>query len=136
MKKQTTDKIWQTNERQIVVCDGDKKNIMDRRNIVKISAEHIYSIVESKVKDCKNDKAVIHNEMVRVSLNKWEDILNDSGFFRIGRSTIVNFKFVIDITDKILLDTSEILNIPVRNRTRVKRAYREYCKEKGIGMAT
>ncbi len=133
-KTDRKNKIQETNERQIVVCDGNRQIILNRKNIVKINSIHIYSVVESKMKECKGEKNIIHNEMVRVSLNKWEDILKNRDFFRIGRSTIVNFEFVREIGDKILLDTGETVNIPVRNKTRVKKAYLEYCKQKGINV--
>lgn len=94
-KTDRKNKIQETNERQIVVCDGNRQIILNRKNIVKINSKHI---------------------------------------FRIGRSTIVNFEFVREIGDKILLDTGETVNIPVRNKTRVKKAYLEYCKQKGINV--
>lgn len=115
-------------EDRIEICiNGEMKNFSKSR-IVKFRSQHIYSVMTIEQFYNRNKHTLeTKEEMYRISLGKWMDILQDDAFYRVGRTFIVNLKYVRRITDNIVLKTGEELTIPVRKRAEVKNAYNEYC---------
>lgn len=115
-------------EDEIIVHDSGKDITLKKSNIVKIFAQHIYTNVE--ILYCSNnDKSnvITQVESFRISLSKWEELLSDDSFYRVGRNYIVNLSFVRRIADNIILETGEELQVPVRKLREVKMAYNRFC---------
>jgi DNA-binding LytR/AlgR family response regulator len=82
-KKKTGRKPLYT-ERITLIVDG-KPEFIKLSDIVCIEAENIYSTVYRKDEQ---------NLLIRKSLRNWEQVLPDSEFLRIHRSTIININFI------------------------------------------
>lgn len=91
---------------------------------------HIISIDKIRIVEAKENYACIHFENKRIltkcSLNKMEEKLNDSTFFRINRTQIINTNFVesIKLNKNIKLTSGEILEISERQLAKFKNTYR------------
>ena len=115
-------------EDMIEVCINGEMKQFSKSRIVKIQSRHIYSVM-TLGQFYNKDRHTLETkeEMYRISLGKWMDILQDDTFYKVGRTFIVNLKYVRHITDNIVLETGEELVIPVRRRAEVKKTYNEYC---------
>lgn len=115
-------------EDMIEVCINGEMKQFSKSRIVKIQSRHIYSVM-TLGQFYNKDRHTLETkeEMYRISLGKWMDILQDDTFYKVGRTFIVNLKYVRRITDNIVLETGEELVIPVRRRAEVKKTYNEYC---------
>lgn len=115
-------------EDRIEVCINGEMKYFFKSRIVKFKSQHIYSVMTIEQFYNRNKHTLeTKEEIYRISLGKWMDILQDDTFYRVGRTFIVNFKYIRKITDNIVLKTGEELTIPVRKRAEVKNAYNEYC---------
>lgn len=107
---------------------GAERKILHKNRIVMIKAQHIYSLVTFQKYYNKDLKTfVTKEEIFRLSLSKWGEVLKDDTFFKVSRSLIINLKYVKRVTDAIVLDTGEEVAIPVRRVKQVKQAYNTYC---------
>lgn len=115
----------------LTVPNDPEGRSVPKDKIVMILAEHIYSSVQL-VTYYNSDKKKYEYEtkLFRISLGKWEKLLKDDDFYRVGRKQIVHFKYVQRITDVMIMNTKEEISVPVRRIAEVKRAYNRYCARK------
>ena len=113
---------------QILISDGNRECVLHKSRLMMIQAQHIYSVARL-VYYYNNDlkKSIEKEESFRLSLNKWEQILGDESFYRVGRNYIINFAFVKKITRVIVLDSGEELHVPAKKLKKLKTAYNRYC---------
>lgn len=118
----------ETIEDFISISDGKKEVTFRKKNIVKIQAQHVYSVVTlDYFQNNQKSLSILKTETFRMSLSKWEGYLKDDSFCRVGRNVIVNLTFVKRITDEIELEKGENIKVPVRKLHDVKTAYNRYC---------
>lgn len=60
------------------------------------------------------------------SIGEWEELLDKRMFFRIHRSTIINFSYVKAIQEKIILQNGEKIAIPKRKKKEIIDAFEHY----------
>lgn len=120
--------IEQNKKDEITIVDGKQECVLKKSHIVMIQAQHVYSRITLYYYR-NNDRNLVEsrNVIFRISLTKWENLLQDDDFFRVGRNYIVNLAFVKRITDEIILETGEVLQVPVKKLRDVKKVYNQYC---------
>lgn len=92
----------------------------DSREITYIEAEHVYSKLHSRQGE---------EFLVRRPLADLSEILEKAGFIRTHRSYLINMEYIEGaIAGKVRVAGTEI-PVSVRLRTKVKDAYRWFCRE-------
>lgn len=119
-------------EEDIIPIPGDKEGrSISKDRIVTIQAQHIYSTVQTiSYYNCDKKMYETKTEEFRMSLGKWEKLLQDVAFYKISRNCIVHFKYVKRISEEVILDTDEKIHVPVRKLKELKQAYNQYCAGK------
>lgn len=111
----------------IHIATGKKQNLLPRKNIIMIQADHVYTIVVlGEFYNWNLQRMETQKKSYRCSLAQWEQLLQDEAFFRVSRSAIVNFRYVKCITDRIILYSGDEVPIPQRKIRHVKTAYHTY----------
>lgn len=69
-------------------------------------------------------------EIVRGTLNEWEERLEGEGFFRNHKSYIVNFMWVYSTTHKLTLKNKEVLPVSRQLRKKLSEEYHAFLSDK------
>lgn len=70
------------------------------------------------------------SEMVRGTLNEWEEKLEGKGFFRTHKSYIINFLWVYSTVHKLTLKNKEIIPVSRNLRKQLSKEYHEFLSDK------
>lgn len=129
------EEVRQQTHQHICMVIGDSGGVheIDQREIIKIEAKHVYSEVERSLY-YNGDKERMENAIqeYRISLNRWEELLDMEEFYRINRSLIINFRYIRRINDRNELEFMDgrTYEIPIKKRKTVRHAYNQYCMRK------
>lgn len=84
---------------------------IQKRKIILIEAEHVYSNLEYVIDEKINGSFVTERKLIRKSLKEWEDELGNN-FIRISKRYIINLDYVQRINQDIVLKNGKELKIP------------------------
>ncbi len=90
----------------------------DSREIIFIKSEHIYNCLYFV-----NRPKVL----VRQSSESLERELNNAGFIRVSRSTLVNMNYIVKIVNDIIHLQNIKIHISIRLKSHVKKRYERFC---------
>lgn len=99
-----------------IISNGNIVNIKSL-DIIYIKAEHVYSVVI--MRDSKY--------LVRRTMNEWEQELSVYGFVRVGKSYIVNFRYVLCIDSSVHFINGECIPVSRLKVRSIKEKYNEYA---------
>lgn len=102
---------------------------IQKRKIILIEAEHVYSNLEYVIDEKINGSFVTERKLIRKSLKEWEDELGNN-FIRISKRYIINLDYVQRINQDIVLKNGKELNIPKVNQKKCRDSYYNYCNRK------
>lgn len=88
---------------------------IQKRKIILIEAEHVYSNLEYVIDEKINGSFVTERKLIRKSLKEWEDELGNN-FIRISKRYIINLDYVQRINQDIVLKNGKELKIPKVNQ--------------------
>ena len=100
-----------------------------KRKIILIEAEHVYSNLEYVIDEKINGSFVTERKLIRKSLKEWEDELGNN-FIRISKRYIINLDYVQRINQDIVLKNGKELKIPKVNQKKCRDSYYNYCNRK------
>ena len=106
----------ETKDRKIFIKDGEK------RFFIQLDEIYLIESLENYTRLFFQDKKALQ----RRSLRQWEEILDETVFFRINRTEIINTKFIQEVKTKIggrlevKLKTGELLEVSNRQSVRFK----------------
>lgn len=114
----------------IHVMEGKIVHSLPKKKILSVCSERIYSMV-TLVSHFNLDWNLLETscEMYRISLNQWEQILDNSEFFRINRSCIIHYRYVKRIADKVIMENGESYSISASKKAELRKSYRDYCEK-------
>lgn len=104
---------------------------IQKRKIILIEAEHVYSNLEYVIDEKINGSFVTERKLIRKSLKEWEDELGNN-FIRISKRYIINLDYVQRINQDIVLKNGKELKIPKVNQKKCRDSYYNYCNRKMI----
>ena len=99
---------------------------IQKRKIILIEAEHVYSNLEYVIDEKINGSFVTERKLIRKSLKEWEDELGNN-FIRISKRYIINLDYVQRINQDIVLKNGKELKIPKVNQKKCRDSYYNYC---------
>lgn len=102
---------------------------IQKRKIILIEAEHVYSNLEYVIDEKINGSFVTERKLIRKSLKEWEDELGNN-FIRISKRYIINLDYVQRINQDIVLKNGKELKIPKVNQKKCRDSYYNYCNRK------
>lgn len=102
---------------------------IQKRKIILIEAEHVYSNLEYVIDEKINGSFVTERKLIRKSLKEWEDELGNN-FIRISKRYIINLDYVQCINQDIVLKNGKELKIPKVNQKKCRDSYYNYCNRK------
>lgn len=102
---------------------------IQKRKIILIEAEHVYSSLEYVIDEKINGSFVTERKLIRKSLKEWEDELGNN-FIRISKRYIINLDYVQRINQDIVLKNGKELKIPKVNQKKCRDSYYNYCNRK------
>lgn len=102
---------------------------IQKRKIILIEAEHVYSNLEYVIDEKINGSFVTERKLIRKSLKEWEDELGNN-FIRISTRYIINLDYVQRINQDIVLKNGKELKIPKVNQKKCRDSYYNYCNRK------
>lgn len=102
---------------------------IQKRKIILIEAEHVYSNLEYVIDEKINGSFVTERKLIRKSLKEWEDELGNN-FIRISKRYIINLDYVQRINQDIVLKNGKELKIPKVNQKKCRDSYCNYCNRK------
>ena len=102
---------------------------IQKRKIILIEAEHVYSNLEYVIDEKINGSFVTERKLIRKSLKEWEDELGNN-FIRISKRYIINLDYVKRINQDIVLKNGKELKIPKVNQKKCRDSYYNYCNRK------
>lgn len=108
--------------KKIHIAEGQKNIELIQKRVFSIYAQRVYTVL--KYVDYYNattGEILVKEQLYRISLQKWEDNLDMEEFVRINRSSLVSWRYVKEITDKVCMQNEDFYTIP-RGK---KRIYRE-----------
>lgn len=111
-----------SDNKKIHIIEGQKNIELIQKRVFSIYAQRIYTVL--KYVDYYNaatGEIIVKEQLYRISLQKWEDILGNEEFVRINRSSLVSWRYVKEITDKVCMQNEDFYVIP-RGK---KKIYRE-----------
>lgn len=120
-----TEEIWEAlnsvrmsllEKKKVVVFRDKKKYSICQKDILYISGKGSETEVYTKVSSYRSD----------LSLNGWEQQLDEGMFFRCHRSYIVNLSKIRKIDEKIYLWDGEIVLLSRRRRRKIEELFSEY----------
>lgn len=95
---------------------------IQKRKIILIEAEHVYSNLEYVIDEKINGSFVTERKLIRKSLKEWEDELGNN-FIRISKRYIINLDYVQRINQDIVLKNGKELKIPKVNQKKCRDSY-------------
>lgn len=104
---------------RVLIRSNGREITLYKREITRIEADQHYT-------DVKTESGSFFSEK---SIGDWEELLDNQMFFRIHRSTIINFFHVRAIQDKILFGNGEKIAVPKRKKKEIIEAYKRYLLE-------
>ncbi len=112
----------------IVVDDGKKIIQLSQKRIFDITARRVYTVVRyAEYYNEDTNEIRLMDEIYRYSLQKWEDQLNIEEFYRLNRSTIISFRYVSCISDRIEMVNGDFYRIPAGKK---KLLHKKICNYK------
>ena len=102
---------------------------IQKRKIILIEAEHVYSNLEYVIDEKINGSFVTERKLIRKSLKEWEDEPGNN-FIRISKRYIINLDYVQRINQDIVLKNGKELKIPKVNQKKCRDSYYNYCNRK------
>ena len=102
---------------------------IQKRKIILIEAEHVYSNLEYVIDEKINGSFVTERKLIRKSLKEWEDVPGYN-FIRISKRYIINLDYVQRINQDIVLKNGKELKIPKVNQKKCRDSYYNYCNRK------
>lgn len=102
---------------------------IQKRKIILIEAEHVYSNLEYVIDEKINGSFVTERKLIRKPLKEWEDELGNN-FIRISKRYIINLDYVQRINQDIVLKNGKELKIPKVNQKKCRDSYYNYCNRK------
>lgn len=102
---------------------------IQKRKIILIEAEHVYSNLEYVIDEKINGSFVTERKLIRKSLKEWEDELGNN-FIRISKRYIINLDYEQRINQDIVLKNGKELKIPKVNQKKCRDSYYNYCNRK------
>lgn len=102
---------------------------IQKRKIILIEAEHVYSNLEYVIDEKINGSFVTERKLIRKSLKEWEDELGNN-FIKISKRYIINLDYVQRINQDIVLKNGKELKIPKVNQKKCRDSYYNYCNRK------
>lgn len=112
------------------ILDVKKIHIVERQKNIELIQKRVFSICAQRVYtvlkyvdyyNANTGEILVKEQLYRISLQKWEDNLDMERFIRINRSSLVSWRYVKEITDKVCMQNEDFYTIP-RGK---KRIYRE-----------
>ena len=113
----------------ICVKYDQKMLFIQKRKIIMIEAEHVYSNLEYVIDEKVNGSFVTDRKLIRKSLKEWEDELGDN-FIRISKGYIINLDYIQRINQDVVLKNGKELKIPKANQKKCRDSYYEFCNRK------
>lgn len=114
----------------VEISDGQKSYTIHTKKIFCVKAERIYTIMQ-QVQYFNEDKREIYLKDItfRISLKKWEKVLDEIEFCRLNRSTIISWKYVEDVTDCVKMKNGVKYRIPAGKVKQIKHQYFQFIKK-------
>ena len=116
-----------SNDRKILIADGQKKEELSQKRILSISAQRVYSVIRYvEYYNADTGELRVREKIYRISLREWEEKLDMAECCRINRSTLVSWRYVKDISDKINMKNGDFYNIPAGKKRKIRERYMDY----------
>lgn len=121
---------WEWNENiKILIESTVGTKIVKKNDIVSIRSDRIYSLV-STVIGVTNDGALLTSEIcVRKPLNEWESALGNEDFYRVHKSFIINFAYVVKLGSEVALKDGSRHKVSRGVEKAARMAYKQYCQK-------
>lgn len=119
------------NKKIIPLADCTGEYQLEQHRICSITANRVYSTlcyVEYYNED--NKEIRISEKSYRISLREWEEQLDSIEFCRINRSTILSWRYVNEISDKIQMVNGTEYRIPAGKKKMIREKYFQYIMKK------
>lgn len=133
IEKQLSDKLWQyrrEREDNTEICLGLNGMTLKKRDIVCVLSAHVYSrmLLAAGVKE---DGSVLTEEQVfRRSMQNWQELLDETDFYRIHKSCIIHFAYVEVFGRTVKMRDGAEYKVSRGAWKGCSQAYRAYCRKR------
>lgn len=119
------------NRKIIQIADGTKEHQLEQNRICFIRAQRVYSkLCYVDYYNADNNDLNLSELSYRISLREWEEQLDETEFCRINRSTILSWRYVSQVSDKIKLLNGDEYRIPAGKKKLLRQKYFHYIMKK------
>ncbi|MDD6072563.1 MAG: response regulator [Clostridiales bacterium] len=116
-----------SNDRKIQITDGQEKEELFQKRILSISAQRVYSVIRYvEYYNADTGELRVTEKTYRIPLREWEEKLEMKEFCRINRSTIVSWRYVKNISDKINMKNGDSYRIPAGKKRNLREMFMNY----------
>lgn len=114
----------------IVVDDGKDIIQLSQKRIFDITAQRVYTVVRyAEYYNEDTNEIQLTDGVYRFSLQKWEEQLNMEEFYRLNRSTIISFRYVSCIRDRIEMLNGDFYQIPIGKKKLFRKKLYDYVSK-------
>lgn len=118
------------NKKTIRITDGSGERQLEQHRICSIRAQRVYStLLYAEYYNPDNNEIKVSEMSYRISLREWEEQLDSEEFCRINRSTILSWRYVYSVSDKITMINGDVYRIPAGKKKMIREKYYNFIRK-------